>query len=136
MDNKTFYENLVKQEKDLLSGLEKVRALKKFYEDTFGLNSDIKRVKGEGIAKPISVSNPDYNPKWTLKDKVLFILKSLGGSGVSSEVSAKLVDYEGLDEHRAGQVARAQLSLANRDGTITSEPTGQGRQKKYILLNS
>lgn len=136
MDNRTFYENLVKQEKDLLSGLEKVRALKKFYEDTFGLNSLINKIPEEKISKSDLISNTDYNPQWNLKDKVLFILKTIGGSGISSEVSAKLVEYEGLDEERAGQIARTQLSLANRAGTITSEPTGQGRQKKYILLSS
>lgn len=133
MDNKLFYENLVKQENDLLSGLEKVRELKKFYEETFGFKSDSKSPSVKKPVKQVHVPNSDYDQKWTFKDKVLFILKSLGGSATSFEVTEKLMEYDGMDKDKAGQVARTQLSLANRARILKSELTGQGKQKKYFF---
>ena len=133
MDNKLFYENLVKQEKDLLSGLEKVRELKKFYEETFGFKSDSKIPPIKNSIKQVHVPNSDYDQKWTFKDKVLFILKSLGRSATSFEVTEKLMEYDGMDKDKASQVARTQLSLANKAGAVKSELTGQGKQKKYSL---
>lgn len=144
MDNKSLYENLANREKDLVSELEKVkdlttelekvREMMGFYEGNFGFKSTSPSVKSS--KKSISVSNSDYNRKWTYKKKINYILKLLGGGATSYEVAKKLEEYDGISEKKAGQTARVHLSLAAKDGAISFENLeGQGSRRKYVLLN-
>ncbi|MCJ7468515.1 MAG: hypothetical protein MUO53_17680 [Maribacter sp.] len=135
MNKKVIYQDLVKEEKDLLEELEKVRGLKNYYEDKYGFNVKSQKKIEFVEAENNSVAVMDgYDKAWTYEDKTLFFLKQ-NKHLTSTELAALLFKHEEgkIDLERAGKAARSKLSTLYKQKRIGASLIGQGNKRRYYL---
>ncbi|MCH7784123.1 MAG: hypothetical protein IIB06_01730 [Bacteroidetes bacterium] len=130
MSKQAFYRELLKEEKELSEALNKLRGLLKYY----GLEKSIPS-KSQKVITFNETSNNivGYDKAWTYKKKVLFILKELGGSGLSLEVTNRVVEYDGTEKTKTGKSVRGNLASLYKKNIIGADLTGEGTKRRYYL---
>lgn len=134
MSKKLFYQELLKEEKELSDALDKIRGLLKYY----GVESEInvnpqKSIVFEEPSNNIVASNNEYDNAWTYKKKVLFILGEFGGSALSSEVTKRVIELDGTEKVKAGKAVRGNLSALYSKDVIGAELIGEGTKRRYFI---
>lgn len=124
MSKNDFYSQLLDQEKTLISKIEEYKGLLKSVQDLkahFQQNSEFKELSSQ------SNSIGSYDKDWTIKDKVLYALKSLV-KGTADEVAERLLELDNsFDAEKASRVCTHHLSQLYRDKYIDAVKVG----KKY-----
>ncbi len=138
MSKKTFYLQLLKEEKELETTLESVRKLLRYYKD-----SDMTDDKSDVLSDtPTNLDTTeseaqngsfhatdlgDYDQEWSQKQKTLYALKSLN-KGTAEEVAKRIAEFDNeFDMEKASQVATAKLSQLYRKKVVDAVKVG----KKY-----
>ena len=124
MSKNDFYSQLLEQEKTLLSKIEEYQNLLKSIQELkshFQQSNELKEFASN------SSSIGTYDKDWTIKDKVLYTLKSLV-KGTADEVSDRLLELDDtFNAEKASRVCTHHLSALYRDKIIDAVKVG----KKY-----
>lgn len=134
MSKQSFYQDLLNEEKEVLDALDNIRGLLKYYGVEPEKNTTPqKSIVFDEPSNNIVASNNEYENAWTYKEKVLFILKELGGSALSSEVTKRVIEYDGTEKVKAGKAVRGNLSTLYSKGKIGAELIEEGTKRRYYL---
>ncbi|MFT0713686.1 hypothetical protein [Flagellimonas lutimaris] len=124
MDNTDFYNQLLEQEKNLVSKIEEYKGLLSKVRDLlehFEQNNDLKSVQTN------TRTDDAYDKEWIIKDKVLYALKSIV-KGTADEVAERLLELDdSFSQDKASRVSTHHLSGLYRDKLIDAVKVG----KKY-----
>ena len=138
MSKKTFYLQLLKEEKELEATLESVRKLLRYYKDSdvadeksdlfSGTPTHLDATETEGTSDSFYASDlGEYDQEWSQKQKTLYALKSLN-KGTAEEVARRIAEYDNeFDMEKASQIATAKLSQLYRKKIVDAVKVG----KKY-----
>lgn len=81
---------------------------------------------------PINITNEKYDKEWTITEKLIYVLKLLGGKGTMKEVATKL---EAIDDSyskdRVIKFSSVKLSQLFKEGKI--DAIKEGRKHVYLL---
>lgn len=138
MSKKTFYLQLLKEEKELEATLESVRKLLHYYKD-----SDMADQNLDGFSDVLTKTEAteteehndsfyatdlgEYDQEWSQKQKTLYALESLN-KGTAEEVAKRIAEFDTeFNIEKASSVATAKLSQLFRKKVIDAVKIG----KKY-----
>jgi len=134
MDKLEFLELLKQEEKRLLSLIEGIRNLAKYYEsEDYLCNPEPKYNRLRPISSSTDINTPMfYDEKLSLSKKIIFILKEIG-EGKSYDVYNKIVEYEPFFDKTRVQVTYG-LAALFRDvhSGVKRIDTGRFNHHTYI----
>ena len=133
MNKKVIYQELLKEEAELSEALEKVRGLRKYYEEAFGFGDEPqKKIEFKEPEHNSIAEKKGYDQSWIFDDKAIYILKLMGGQGMTSQHAEKWVTVDtSLSLKRAKYLSRKHLSKLFNDGRIGA--TRVGSKNRYYI---
>lgn len=124
MSNTDFYNQLLEQEKSLVSKIEEYQGLLSSVRDLLKHYNQSKELKTLATKSKLDEA---YDKDWTIKDKVHYALKSIV-KGTADEVAERLSELDdSFDSEKASRVSTHHLSGLYRDKFIDAIKVG----KKY-----